>query len=502
MRNTLLGVLVVALAAFPAKSAEDPQPKTILEFWDAAYLGSGKAGYVHTLAQEFEKNGQKLIGATIELRLTVKRFQDTIQLGMDTGTFETPEGKVAGVFMKHFLGKSKTLDIVGIVKGDMLHLTLDNNQKPMKPAPWNDKVVGIYRQQRLFQEHNLKVGDEFSYLSFEPSINLVVTTKVQAKGYEAVELFGGKQKKRLLRVESRPNKIQDVQLPVMTGWLGDDLMPVRSEAEIPGLGKITLYRTTKAVALSPGTVAQVTDIGTSQYVKLAKKISRPYETTSALYRITLREDDDPANAFSRDGRQQVKKVQGKAIELLVKAAASETAKGDEKEPGAEFTQSSYFINCNDSMVKAHSKKAVGTEQDSWKKALRIEKWVHDHMKVVSHEALAPADHVARTLSGDCTEFAMLTAAMCRAEGIPSRTAVGLIYGDVMQGPVFAFHMWTEVWHGGRWVPIDATLGQGKVGATHLKIRDQSWHNTYDQTPLLPVIRVLGRVSIEVISAEE
>jgi transglutaminase-like putative cysteine protease len=370
----------------------------------------------------------------------------------------------------------------------------------MKPAPWNDQVVGIYRQQRLFQEKDTKPGDEFSYQSFEPSINLVVNAMVKARDYEEVELFGGKQKKRLLRVESRAEKVQGVQLPVLVAWLGDDLMPMRSEAEVPGLGKVTLYRTTKAVALSPGQLAKITDIGTSQHVKLGKKIPRPYETTSALYRITIRDDDEPASAFSRDERQEVKKVQGKTIELLVKA--SNGLNGAEgKKPGEEFSQSSYFINSNDSKVKELAKKAVGAETDSWKKALAIEKWVHDHMKATSQEALAPADHVARTLTGDCTEYAMLTAAMCRAESIPSRTAVGLVYADVRGGPVFAFHMWTEVSVKGRWLPIDATLGQGRVGATHLKVTDQSWHDTYDQTPLLPVLRVLGRLSIEVLRVE-
>jgi transglutaminase-like putative cysteine protease len=94
---------------------------------------------------------------------------------------------------------------------------------------------------------------------------------------------------------------------------------------------------------------------------------------------------------------------------------------------------------------------------------------------------------------------MLTAAMCRAEGIPARTAVGLVYGDVRSGPVFAFHMWTEVHADGRWIPIDATLGRGGVGATHLKITDSSWHDTRTLTPLFPVVRVLGRVTIAVAS---
>jgi transglutaminase-like putative cysteine protease len=125
------------------------------------------------------------------------------------------------------------------------------------------------------------------------------------------------------------------------------------------------------------------------------------------------------------------------------------------------------------------------------------------MTVTSDEALAPADHVARTLQGDCTEYAMLTAAMCRAEGIPSRTAIGLVYADVKSGPVFAFHMWTEVLIKGQWIPLDATLGRGYVGATHLKITDASWHDERSLTPLLPVVRVLGRdrMSIEVVRVE-
>jgi transglutaminase/protease-like cytokinesis protein 3 len=117
------------------------------------------------------------------------------------------------------------------------------------------------------------------------------------------------------------------------------------------------------------------------------------------------------------------------------------------------------------------------------------------------EAFATADHVARTLEGDCTEHAVLSAAMCRAAGVPSRTAVGLIYVDSGRDPVFGFHMWTEAWTGESWRPIDATLGRGFVGATHLKIADHSWHDTQSLTPLLPVFRVLGKVGIEVLEAK-
>jgi transglutaminase-like putative cysteine protease len=187
-------------------------------------------------------------------------------------------------------------------------------------------------------------------------------------------------------------------------------------------------------------------------------------------------------------------VKGNSFELRVRQDVEDVSEA----PGAAFTESSYFITSADPRVQQLARQAIAPERDPWKKALRIERWVKANMQVRTHEALATADHVARTLEGDCTEFAMLTAAMCRAAGIPSRTSVGLIYADVRSGPVFAFHMWTEVWIDGRWRAIDATLGQGRVGAAHLKIADQSWHDERSLTPLLPVVRVLGKLSIEVL----
>ena len=59
-------------------------------------------------------------------------------------------------------------------------------------------------------------------------------------------------------------------------------------------------------------------------------------------------------------------------------------------------------------------------------------------------------------------------------------------------------MWTEVWIDGQWRALDATLGHGRIGAAHLKIAVQSWHEERSLTPLLPVMQVLGKLAIEVV----
>jgi hypothetical protein len=323
---------------------------------------------------------------------------------------------------------------------------------------------------------------------------------VTVKGYEDVEAPETRKHQRLLRVETLPDKIGDVQLPGATYWLDDNRMPVRSEADIPGLGPVTLVATTEVMARRPGiALAHLPNIGTGNLITIANRIYQPYDTEAAVYRITIKGEEAPATAFAQDDRQQIKYAKGRSFELHVRPRRDPVPGLPERKVGTEFLQSCYYIKSDDVRVREHARQAVAQETDPWRQALRIERWVHQHMrKDNGSDAFATADHVAQTLRGDCTEYAMLAAAMCRAAGIPSRAVVGLVYVDSGRGPSFGFHMWAEVWVRGQWMPIDATLGKGYVGATHLKIADHSWADTQSLTPILPAMRVVGKTAIEVI----
>lgn len=490
-------LMVVALA--PAQ--ETLPGKLALEFWDAAYLDTNRAGYIHTTVHEYEKDGAKFRRTTVELNLTLKRFMDTIQQKMQTGTIETTDGKVTGVFMKQVLGQNQSLVLTGDVVGKELDVKVRGNSQLDRKIPWNDEVIGLYREHHIFKEKKAKPGDKFSYLHFEPMINSIVTIQVEVKDHE--EIMVGPTKRKLLRVEATPDKIQNVQLPGTSFWLDPELTVVRSQVEMPGLGKLIMVRSTKDIALTPVVPAKITDIGLTQLISLNRPIAKVHDLDAAVYRITIPGDDEPASAIARDARQEVKNSKGKSFELVVKAVRA-PKKMEKAEPVAdEFMKSNYFINSDDAKVKDLAKKAVGSEADAWKKAQRIEKWVHDNMKIQNFtEAMATADHVAKTLEGDCTEYAMLTAAMCRAAGVPSRTALGLVYVDMRnRGPVLAYHMWTEVWIDGQWLALDATLGRGSIGVGHIKVADHSWHETRSMVPLLPVMRVmLGKMAVEVVQA--
>jgi len=364
-------------------------------------------------------------------------------------------------------------------------------------------VVGLYAQQHLYRDRKVKAGDVFSYLSFEPQLTAVFNTQVDVKDPEDVRFLSTGKTHKLLRVDAVADKIGEFRPPPVTIWLDAGNTVVRTQFTMDGLGTLTLERTSRALATAAN-LAKLPEIAFQQLIPLNRPLPRGLSTQSAVYHITVQGDTDVATAFAHDNHQDVRNVHGNSFDLSVhpirKTSGSET-----KEPGKEYLAGSYFINSDDARVRRLAKLAVGKETDPWRKAQRISQWVfrnvHDNYEV----GFDTAEQVAKHLQGDCTEHSVLAAAMCKAVGIPARTAIGLVYtvnrDRPPRGPVLAFHMWTEVWIGGQWRGIDPTMG-GLVGAGHLKITAHSWYNTASLKPLLPLQRVLGKTRIELVRVND
>ncbi len=484
---------VVAEAPRPAESAD----KIVEEIWEAARLDGVKVGSVHTTVTAVQGDAKRL-RVNVELELSFRRHNATMRLRMEHGDEETTDGAVVGVFMKQTQEQGRTLVLSGTLEDGKMHVQIDGGRIDRR-LRWGDEVVGVYRLEHFFQKHKPKAGDRFSFPFYQPTLNAVVPMQVMVKGADAESGETGP----LLRVELRPDKIEgsglSVQLPAEVWWLDADFTPVRRQMELEGLGTILLTRTTRDVATAAG-AGRLPDLNQKNLIPLNRTIPHPHATRAAVYRVTLRDDPAPETAFARDGHQDVANVKSGVFELRVHPVRPGYAK-DATPAAAEYLESCHFIDSDGARVKELAHRAVGTETDPWKQAVHIERWVKQNMRPDDGAALAPAGQTARDLRGDCRAYALLTAALCRAEGVPSRTAVGLIYVEKASKPYFGFHMWTEVFVGGRWLGLDGTLGLGGVGADHLKIADHSWHDVESLTPLLPVRRILGKTTIEVVSVE-
>ena len=120
------------------------------------------------------------------------------------------------------------------------------------------------------------------------------------------------------------------------------------------------------------------------------------------------------------------------------------------------------------------------------------------MRCFSH-VFASAAEVAKNREGDCSEHAVLLAATCRARGIPARVIIGLVYSVPERR--FLYHMWNEVWIEDRWIPLDATLGRGGIGAAHLKIRESNLADESAYGLVAPVLFLTDRLEIELVDCQ-
>lgn len=99
-------------------------------------------------------------------------------------------------------------------------------------------------------------------------------------------------------------------------------------------------------------------------------------------------------------------------------------------------------------------------------AAKLTEIVASHIQVVEHGRFDVASRVAQRGAGDCTEHAVLLAALGRARGIPSRVVFGYLLLPNRERAIG--HTWTEMHDGRRWAPFDAT-SSSEVSNLYLKL---------------------------------
>ena len=152
-------------------------------------------------------------------------------------------------------------------------------------------------------------------------------------------------------------------------------------------------------------------------------IERPGAVTEALYRI-----EGPIERLKLEDRRQKIEDHGPGWVLLrVKALADAPERSSEK-PGPECLASSPYLQCDDPEIVRAAREAAGAETHPADKARALTEWVYKRIAKKDYAVgFASAKEALLAREGDCTQHSVLLAALLRAEGIPSRVAVGVTY---------------------------------------------------------------------------
>lgn len=208
-----------------------------------------------------------------------------------------------------------------------------------------------------------------------------------------------------------------------------------------------------ALAILPGWVAA--DGDTPYLATIAiERAAGSVGTTGDALTATLHVNDPRFAAATLSNVDGLEITAHDAATVSIRTTARPTVRAA---PGDTHRASTWVIDFEEADIQALvGQIAAATADDTSPEEL--ERFVFEHIVNKSYSrSFDLASRVAATGEGDCTEHAVLLAALARAHDYPARVVFGNIVLDLDEG-LFAFgHAWTEIHDGASWSLYDATM---------------------------------------------
>jgi hypothetical protein len=260
-----------------------------------------------------------------------------------------------------------------------------------------------------------------------------------------------------------------------TSWVTDTGEVLREESP---MGMITVRETADAArAMAVSRRTQVDMLRAAAVVPVgARRIDEPRDVRRM--RILLSNAD--LSGFDLNGVGQT------FANSIVEIRDPQGFKAERADPdAAKYLAPEAFIESDAPEIIAESEIAARGATDVRDRAEKITRYVNAILDKKPTVSLPSAREVLRTRVGDCNEHTALYVAMARAQHIPARIAVGMVY---IHG-AFYYHAWPEVYidegsNRGLWLPVDPTLNQFPADGTHLRFARGGLEK---QTIILPLI---------------
>ena len=489
------GLFLLLLLSASNAGAAEPEPQATFERWYALHMMGQPVGWMHVT--EATRDG--LIESASTYQISIKRGQAVVELSLEDRFVETAEGKpVRAEHTDNMGGAARTQTVEWTDEGATL--TVRQGERVQKqPLELQDDWRTPAALQRFTRER-LAAGEKQIVARTMIFFNapLVIESKQTIIGPTEVEVLG----KIVPAVESQTTTSVMPNL-ASREYLDDQARLLRGAIQLGALS-VDILAADEAIAREQ---INPPDLVASLMVEADHPIAQHDTVRKAKYVLSRIEGGDPL-ALPDTAIQRATTDQKGNVQVIVDVDAAEKVP---QPPDEAYRRATAMIDSDDPVVRALTTEALqGKDEISIEEKIRLlHRFTHDHIQQRDMSVgYASASEAARTRKGDCTEHAVLLAAMLRAAEIPSRTVSGLIYTPAFLGRqnVFAYHMWTQAWvadadGGGRWLDLDATR-EGLFNATHITLSvtgpgaDDAPESFTDIAPLL------GNLHIRVIETSE
>ncbi len=464
------------------------------EIWQTVWSQGHRVGYAHTSLSRKDVDDQAVVVTDTLLSMTMKRFNQTLNIRQSMHTEETETGELLRFTSSMVNPPNSKSTMSGELIGAELRMsTKVGRNETKKVIPQLQGVDSPAWPERFIREGSLEMGETKEFEVFQPELG---QKKIVSVEYVKDSEASNNEFRREVIIRLSMPGIPAIESNVLCrrDW--------SIESVSTPLLKLALRSATEAEALEP--IGEIEfDFATDTMVRVTG-LKNVEGAKSITYRIAV-EGVNPKEIFHEAATQKIQTVDGHTINLTVTAISLHDLPMIDGQPAKvekSFLLPSQYLESDAPLMKFLVGKSGGRTGKTTDVVARMEKYVRNYVVDKNFStAMATAAEVAKSKSGDCTEHAVLLAAMLRSANIPSRVAIGFVYSP--QHQAFVGHMWTEAWISEVWVPLDATLGKGGTSCGHITISTSSLadEGTTPAAEFLPMIHLLGRTKIEIVDIE-
>ena len=504
-KPSLLILLVFLFVQFWANTASAKGKITFDRYYVVEFEGQ-HCGYARAAVRESDDQ----ITSLSYIRFTIRQFGRDMLIVSKNISRETPAGELISMDQTLFTNGT-TVTNKAVLQGRELVVTttLLGRKTTKRFAVPPDGFVTQAGLERLIKSLLDSPGQRrrLTILSLEAASNPLLPCNpflpcsVEIVGPETIQAYG--QATSATKVKGTVT-INGLEMPG-TSWF-DRQGELAAQMSTLGLAMRT-YAADKAQAKK---IAGPVDLTSISLVVPKSPLKNPAQAKKAVYRLKLKKADQPMFDLPQTDMQRIVAKGRDYVDLEVTRQDTQrfaTVLSQQVPQNLQqYLQSSLYLDWHSPAVKAAAQQINCDSDKPWDIALGLYKYVDETIYIKNLEVyFDPASKVLAKHQGDCTEHAVLLAALARASGLPSRLVIGLTQVPAMVGTkaAFGYHAWTEVWIDGSWASLDAAQEQAPVDVGHiaLGITDANSSEPLKDLSAALMLQVIGNLDIELLRQE-
>ena len=444
-------LIALALVSFGV-AAEPPADQWFTVLLDGRKIGSFESTRV-------VRDGHVVTSQILDL--SIERAGVGVGLSSRETSEETADGKPLG-----FQSVTKLSGGEATIEGTLRDRTLvvktnTGGATQQREMPWPEGALLPEGLRLAGLREGLAPGTKYRALAFQPSSLDVAEIETRVGAPESVDLPAGK---RSLTAIQQTLSLSGT--PVESRLWVDAEQTVH-KLTMPVIGvELVLLACDRTCATAPN---QGTDIFDRTLMMSPRALSRA-ELDRGMRYVLAPSDGGASLKLPETGEQRVTSS-GEQIVVEITPAPRAAHEGG---PTPQDHAPNDWLQSKAPEVEALAKKAAAGERDPGAQMRRLETFVRGYIRNKTlGVGYASALEVVRKPEGDCTEHAVLLAALGRSLGIATRVVDGLAYAPGFAGKdrVFVPHAWVQAWVGGRWQSFDAALPGFDAGHIALSVGD-------------------------------